>query len=447
MRLFSANYTDFSLWPRWRAGLFVSFVALVAIVGSAEAIKVAVVTALGKSTQVAEVRKGLALDPDNPELHHRLSQLYGGSLGLSDLAEGEAQARRATALNPHKSNYWLTLASACESLNDNACADQAVQRALVLSPMVPLVWWVAGNHYLRTQRPETALPCFRRVLELSPDYAVPTFDLTLHTYGDPKTILEKVVGDGKDPGLALAFANFLSANNDFDAAHLAWTKIADRGVSFPFTAVQPYLERLLSHDRYREAQAIWLDLERLGVIAKPAGSEQDNLVFNGGFEQPPLMGGFDWRLRSAPYASVDFADTSAYEGAHCLRVDFLVSRNDEFAPVYQILPVASNQAYTLVAYVRSRDLTSDSGPRLRVTDAACPSCLDASTAATVGSTPWHPVTLNFSSGPQTQAVRLSVWRPPSQTFPAEITGTFWLDAVSVKATGPAGENAASHPAQ
>jgi len=442
MPLLFTSYMDFSLRPRWRSGLFVSLVALVALVGSVEAIKIAVVTALGKSTEVSEVQKGLALDPDNPVLHERLSQLYGDSLGLSNLTEGVAQARRATALNPNKSDYWLTLASACESVRDNACADQALQRALVLSPMVPLVWWEAGNHYLRTDRPAAALPCFRRLLELSPDYAAPTFDLTLHTYGDSKMILENVVGGGKDPRLALAFADFLSANNDFDTAHQAWTQIAGRGSPFPFVAIRPYMERLLSHGRYQEARAIWLHLERLGVIAKPAGSEQGNLVFNGGFEQPPLGAGFDWRSQPSPYASVDFADSSPYEGTHCLRVDFPVSQNDEFEPVYQIIPVASNQAYTVAAYVRSRDLTSDSGPRLRVTDPACPSCLDASTATTVGSTPWHTVTLNFSAGPQTQAMRVSVWRPRSQTFPTEITGTFWLDAVSLKATGPVSEKAA-----
>ncbi len=90
--------------------------------------------------------------------------------------------------------------------------------------MVPQVWWAAGNHYLRTDQPEAALPCFHRLLELSPDYAAPTFDLTLRAYGDPKMILEKIVGDEKDPRLELAFADFMSANNEFDAAHQAWTR-------------------------------------------------------------------------------------------------------------------------------------------------------------------------------------------------------------------------------
>ena len=135
--------------------------------GSAAAIKIAAITALTKSSQASKVRKGLVLDPDNPALHNRLSQLYGNSLEPSNLAESVAQAHRATALNPSQSDYWLTLASACESVHDNACADQALQHSLVLSPMVPSVWWIAGNRYLRAGRPEVALPCFRRLLDLA----------------------------------------------------------------------------------------------------------------------------------------------------------------------------------------------------------------------------------------------------------------------------------------
>jgi hypothetical protein len=110
-----------------------------------------------------------------------------------------------------------------------------------------------------------------------------------------------------------------------------------------------------------------------------------------------------------------------------------VGQNDDFEPVYQIVPVVPNHSYSLTAYARSMDITSDSGPRLRVTDPECPTCLNALTDATVGSTPWHQVTIGFTSGPQTQAVRVSVWRPRSRVFPMEISGSFWLDAVSLRA--------------
>ena len=107
--------------------------------------------------------------------------------------------------------------------------------------------------------------------------------------------------------------------------------------------------------------------------------------------------------------------------------------------MYQIVPVAPNRTYALTAYVRSEGLTSDSGPRLRVLDAACFTCLNAATEKTVGTTPWHPLTLPFVTAAQTEAVRLSVWRPRSRTFPAEISGRFWVDAVSLRAVDSAGE--------
>src|ERR1019366_6069091 len=128
--------------------------ALVTLLGSAEAIKIAAVTTLGKSGAVSAVQSAISRDSGNPVLHNRLAQLYGDPPEQSNLLAAVQEARRATDLNPSKSDYWLTLASSCESLNDNACADQAVQRALNLSPMVPQVWWIAGNHYLRTDRLE-----------------------------------------------------------------------------------------------------------------------------------------------------------------------------------------------------------------------------------------------------------------------------------------------------
>ena len=433
MHPLSVNYVELSLKSRRRSGMFLSLAALVTLLGSAEAIKIAAVTALGKSGDVTAVQKAIALDPDNPVLHNRLTQLYGDSPEKSNLTAALHEARRATALNPNKSDYWLTLASSCESLSDNGCADQALQRALNLSPMVPQVWWVAGNHYLRTGRPDSALAFFHRLLELNPDYAAPTFALTLRAYGDPMMILAKVVGNEKDPQVGLAFIDFMSANNQFDAAHQAWAQIAGGGSPFPLAAVQPYIERLLGQGRYQEAQTIWSQLEDRGIVAKPAETVQNNLMYNGGFEQPPLGAGFDWRSHLSSYVSVNFADASPFEGTHCLRVDFPVGRNDDFEPAYQMLAVAPNQAYTLTAYVRSEDITSDSGPRLRVTDPSCPSCLNASTEASVGSTPWHKVSLRFSSGPQTQAVRVSVWRARSRVFPMEISGSFWLDAVCLRA--------------
>jgi hypothetical protein len=194
----------------------------------------------------------------------------------------------------------------------------------------------------------------------------------------------------------------------------------------------PYLERLIALGRIEEAVNVWQDLERLGIVKTFEAKEKGNLVFNGDFEQPPLDAGFDWRAGPTTYLAVDFSAPGAYHGACCLRVDFLVSRNDEYEPLYQIVPVLPHHAYTLEAFVRSEDITSDTGPCLRVSDTQSGGFPDAISETTVGTTPWHPVRLSFLTGPQTRAVRLSFWRPRSRVFPTEISGTAWLDAVSLK---------------
>jgi hypothetical protein len=326
--------------------------------------------------------------------------------------------------------------------------------------MVPSYHWLAAQSSLRTNQPDRALAEFRRLLELDPTYAAATWS-SLQTVQKPDPIFQKVLADSADVRLKVGYVDFLSAQGDNDDAYRIWKRAVANPRPFPFSSAAPYLERLIALGRIEEAVNVWQDLERLGIVKRseanevapgfspaPAAlkggatspeteglpDEKDNLIFNGDFEQSPLNAGFDWRAGPRTYLAVDFSAPGAYHGAHCLRVDFTVSRNDEYEPAYQIVPVLPHHAYTLQAYVRSEDITSDTGPCLRVSDTQPAGFPDAISETTVGTTPWHPLRLSFSTGPQTRAVRLSFWRPRSRVFPTEISGTSWLDAVSLHGT-------------
>jgi len=304
----------------------------------------------------------------------------------------------------------------------------------------------------------------------------------------PDAIFQRVLADPIEPEVQVSYVDFLSARGDNDAAFRIWKLIAAKRlgarevepaiddppgddptptnphqpppgpppqrtssidnrpadgqspISFPFASVEHYLDRVIGLGRIGEAMTVWTDLERLGIVTRPPQTEKfatpgrdDNLVFNGDFEQFPLNAGFDWRWSGQlTFLADDFAAPDPYRGAHCLRIDFTVTRNQEYEPVYQIVPVLPNHSYRVEAYVRSEDITSDTGPSLRVRDTQQPSFRDAVSDTTVGTTPWHPMRVYFSAGPNTHAVRLSVWRPLGRVFPTEITGSFWLDAVSME---------------
>jgi hypothetical protein len=269
-------------------------------------------------------------------------------------------------------------------------------------------------------------------LGLDPKYALDTWS-SLRTVQGPEVIFHELLADWVDSEVKVRYVDFLSDQGDNEAAHRIWRLVVVNPRQFPFSSAKPYLERLVGLDRIEEAASVWQDLERMGIVRRPDGDEKDNLIFNGDFEQFPLNAGLDWRWSDQlTYLALDFSAPGAYHGAHCLRLDFTVNRNDEYEPVYQIVPVLPNHAYMLQAYVRSEDITSDTGPSLRVSDTKQSSFPDAISETTVGTTTWHPVRLSFSTGPQTQSVRLSIWRPRGRVFPTEISGTFWLDSVSLQ---------------
>ena len=415
--------TEISLRAHSRALLFLLALGCVSLFVAAETSLVGIVSSF-ETPGVG--RRLLALDADDPQLQNRLGQAYRDI----DPAESLRHLRRATQLSPHSRLYWSDLESACESMADTECIDQAGERLLKLCPMAPSYHWLAAQSSLRTNQLDRALAEFRRLLELDPTYAAATWS-SLQTVQKPDPIFQKVLADSANVQLKVGYVDFLSDQGDNDTAYRIWKLAVANPRPFPFPSAAPYLERLIALGRIEEAVNVWQDLERLGIVKRNEADEKDNLIFNGDFEQSPLNAGFDWRVGPLTYLAVDFSAPGAYHGARCLRVDFTVSRNDEYEPAYQIVPVLPHHAYTLEAYVRSEDITSDTGPCLRVSDTQPAGFPDAISDTTVGTTPWHPLRLSFSTGPQTRAVRLSFWRPRSRVFPTEISGISWLDAVSL----------------
>ena len=384
---------------------------------------------LAESGHRHAVRQALTLDPENPVLQDRLGLDYLDGVEETDASASLRHLRRAVELAPARAFYWVDLASACESRSDFTCAGGALQHALSLAPMTPRLYWMAANYDLRRSQSENAAPLFRKLLELSPDYALPTFDVCLRVQKDPNFIRQQVMPTGGHPSLRLSYVDFLSALDRMDLASQAWGDVIQIGSRFPFSLAQSYFDLLIDSRRVEQAACAWQDLERLGVIG---AASDGNLAYNGGFEQAPLNAGFDWHYQPVPYITANFAEAAAYEGRRCLRLDFM-GTNSDFEPVFEWVPVAPNRRYLLTAQAKSDSISSDSGPRLRMVDADCPACLDMSSDMAVGTTPWHQMSIRFATSAETHLLKLSIWRPHSRTFPTEITGHFWLGAVRLTA--------------
>ena len=399
-----------------------------------EVVRVGLLSYLEESWDVVRLRQAMRWDPDNPAVARRLGLAYTYSIVLPDPTNGLGYLCRAAELSRHPL-YWASYGEACDAGGKPECGTKALQEAVRLAPTTPRYRWLLANHYLRSGQAEEALGEFRSLLRLddleNKGYARATFSVCLKALDDPEKIFRRILTEAASERLKLAYLQYLSDTGRSEAADRIWRKTAAGPERLDFPLAVPYLKRLFARQRYRAAKIVWSDLLRSGAIKEPASKDRDNLIFNGGFEQPSVGPGFDWGLGAASYVSVDFTDPRSYKGLHCLRIDFTVPRNEEYQPVYIFAPVEPGRTYRLRFYARSEEIQSDSGPRLRVVDPDCPSCVEASSKMTTGTTAWHPVDLIFSTGPQTEVIEIFVWRPRSRAFPADVSGSFWLDAVSL----------------
>jgi len=425
---------EWSLRPRWRAIVFVTLLLASGIPLIYETVRIALASAPEDSISIPAVQAGLTHDPANPVLLHQLGLLYSSSPTGLDLTEALKDLRQAAALNPRHWDYWADLAATCDTVGDTPCSDEAFERARSLNPREPRLLWIIGNHYFLTDRLEKGFPYFRKLLEVRPGYLGPTFRLCLRATGDPQQVYREVVPQGEDPTLRFAFLTFLSATGDLDGTMRIWQQmIAGPERPVDLSSVKIFLDFLLDHNQISSARTVWDDLARMGLVAQDASAEPGNLIYNGGFEHLPLNTGFDWRYNEGSDLLFDFSDPYAYKGSKCLRIEFPVGRDQDYVLFGQVVSVMPSTRYQLTAYVRSEGLTSDSGPRWRVVFGGCANCLVPTSEQTLGTTKWHPVDVTFITPPETQAVRISFWRPPGRLTPRDISGVVWVDEVSLRA--------------
>ncbi len=402
---------------------------------------------LADSTKIDDLQRAIAWDPRNPEFHFRLGMAeLSGAAG--DSATAMASLRRAIQLHPDRARYWLGLADGCAVVGDTVCAAQAYERATQLAPMRPSMEWEAATFYAAFGQKERSVSHLRRLLALDPSSADGVFQLTWRAYEDPAMVWKELVAPST---VRCAYLEFLGERKRFDLTAPYWAElIADTQRQLPtFAEVKPYLQLLLRAQQYEQAVAVWRDLlrqdvvppgsdaERLAAVSSPLRTVSGNLLYNANFDRPILNAGFDWQTRQESYVVLElYARTmvgdAGRHGHAGLRIDFTVPHNSEHEPIYEFVPVTPGKRYLLRGLMRSEDITSDSGPRLRVVDPLRPQELDAATDGVTGTTGWHEVSVAFTAG-ESPVVRISVWRPRSRTFPMDINGRAWVGDLRLQA--------------
>jgi hypothetical protein len=376
------------------------------------------------------LERAVKLDPSNADYHTRLGRLYEYSPVDLQLEKAEEHFRRATHLDSYDPQTWLELAVAMEFQARIEEAGACLRRVHLLAPNLPAYQWPIANFYLLQGSVDEAFRHFRVVLAGTSQYDSNVFGLAWKATDDGGKILQELIPERVTT--EFSYLNFLVSGRRLNEAQAVWKRIVAGREAFSPGQSSPYIDNLVAAQRADEAYQVWTDLQKKGLIRYASLPSEKNLISNGEFEDELLNMGFDWRI--VPVEGVYAGpDTSTYHSpSRALLVQFPGKQNLQYQHVYQYVKVSPGQSYRLQAFMKTEDITTDSGPRLQVYDAYNAAALNKLTDDLTGTSDgWTSLLLDFATGPKTELIVVRLVRLPSKKFDNLISGKVWLDDVQL----------------
>ena len=187
-----------------------------------------------------------------------------------------------------------------------------------------------------------------------------------------------------------------------------------------------YVDFLLKNQKYEEALQVWT-----GQLGKRAGNyPAGNGLYNADFETETTGTTLDWRIRQVGGVEVKRDSTVARQGGWSLRTHFDGKENVAYSDIAERV-VVSPGAYRFEAWVRTEEIATDQGIGWRIFDAESTSRLNLDFENRVGTAEWTKLEKNFVVPSQTRLLEVQVVRRRSLKFDNKISGTAWIDAVSL----------------
>lgn len=387
----------------------------------------------GRRLNAQDLQTAVGLDPSNSDYRLMLGRL--AQYNVADMNPDLAMEsfRRAAELNPRDPQPWLELAAAFGFQGKNDEAEACLRRADFLAPNLPSVQWVIGNFFLLRGENDEAFRHFRVVLSGSNQYSQILFKIAWKATDDGQKILEELIPD--QASTEIEYLYFLLSQKRFAEARSVWRRIAAHGESVAAGQVAGYIDQLIAAHLPAEAREVWDDLKSKGQVKPTYGPTARNLIVNGDFEDDVLNLGFDWRIAPVEGIFAGLEGSNFHSPSRAMHLRFSGKENADYRHIYQYVGVEPGHSYRLTGFLKTEGITTESGPRLAVRDAYDPSTLQMSSESLTGSTVgWSQVILDFTAGPKTALLVVSVARPPSTKIDNRIAGKVWVDDVTLVAT-------------
>lgn len=417
--------------PAWRCAVLAVAIAA-AIWLSYGGARHALASHYAASSNFEDWDRATRLEPGNPETWYQLGRFRQLDFDHADLPAAISDYQRAVRLNPRSPYYKLDLASAFEMSGDNGNADRYFRAAQDGYPISAEVSWKYGNFLLRQQRLPEAYAEIHRALLVDPKLLSLAVSRVWHSDPDVKLLLAQVLPDTAEADWqAIAY---LSDAQQASAALTVWNRLIARKPSMDWTKVFSLTDLLVAQEKFEEARTVWRQAIARDEATAP-GYSAGSLVYDGGFEKDISGGGFGWRQKDVPGVDFSFDADEKHSGSRSARLTFDGTQNLLYSDLYQPVLVSPRTRYRFRGFLRTDQISTNSGIRFEIVDPKNSQDVHVLTPNETGTETWTLEELDFTTGRHTQLIQIRVIRQPSERLDNKISGTVWIDDISVTPIG------------
>jgi hypothetical protein len=322
-------------------------------------------------------------------------------------------------LNPHDAVCWTALGDSYAQAGDLANERRTLEAALRADPNDAHIALHTATIYVNSNEVEHALPLYRLAIQKRPDWAAQLIPNIWFHDPNAEELMAKALPSTTPPRLALL--KLLVGKNESAPATLVWQRIVQSEEPVESKDALFFIDSLLAQSNVQAATQAWQQLAaRDADLAQR--SARGNLISNANFEHSILNGGFDWIYKPVEGIDVSVDTAEFHSGSRSLAVSF-DTENLGVAGLKQFVPVEPGAHYSFTAWIRADSVETASGPRFAFSDTRTHQIVFNSEDA-LGSFPWRSVSGEFTTGPATNLLELSIIRNPAN---GRILGKIWID--------------------
>lgn len=388
-----------------------------------------------ESGNLASMVRGIALTPGDGAGWDRIGQLRQSDFSNLNIPEAITAYRKAVTVDPHSPHYWLDLATAYEVSGDNTQAQAAFAHAKAASPISAEVAFSYGNFLMRNGNYPEAYKELQQAVRSDPKLLPLAISRTWRAVEDVNQ-LNQILPVTNDAYLQAI--DFFASLHQMEPALMEWQHLMELRQPLNLPSAFPFLDELIREDRADDASRVWR--EALAAAGQPREEPGNHsLIWNGDFKQDFANGGLGWRWSPVRGATIDFDSQPGPQGLRALRVDFSGGSNVNLGAPVQVVPVQPGTSYHFHAYMRTEDITTESGLRFSIIDPNHPNAVAVMTDNFTGTHAWTAVDADVATGAETHFLLVRLFRAPSRLFDNQLSGTVWVAGISLVQAGTEAE--------